>query len=272
MYQRVFDSTLVKSGMFRASREEELLVLTSPTWPRALLISLESSTTDPKGDKPTLRSPSANRETFFARLYGEADAPLYGGDDSLVCRLQQTEGMAALAAALDARPKRSVPRADEPPHAVASFPPSAPGPSTAAPPPTAPLPMVLQRPSQPSANASTLRAAAPPPPAAALSGSASSGGRRRKPIPSMTTPAQNGGFAAGLELRVHDQNVADGTIADNEAAQQKRQKIVEKDERQRLGDGDKPGKRGGGEQHGTPSARVWSASVGLICLCVPCRA
>ena len=49
---------------------------------------------------------------------------------------------------------------------------------------------------------------------------------------------------------------------------------MKKDERQRLGDGDKPGKRGGGEQHGTPSARLWSARVGLICLCMiaPCCA
>ena len=112
VYQRVFDSKLVKSGMFRANRTEELLVLASRAWPRALSISLESSTTDPKGDKSKLREPSANRQAFFGRLYGEAESDLCGGDDSLVCRLQRVEGMAALAAALDARPKCLVPRAD----------------------------------------------------------------------------------------------------------------------------------------------------------------
>lgn len=243
VYQRVFDSKLVKSGMFRANRTEELLVLASRAWPRALLISLESSTTDPKGDKPKLREASANRQAFFARLWGEAaDAPLYGGDDSLVCRLGQSEGMAALTAALDARPKRSVPCADEPPRAVASLPPSA---SAAAPPPNAPPPAAPMRPPQLSATAPPTsrtaaapppnappptrppissaiappasRAAAPPPPAAAPPVPASSGGRprKRKPIPSMTTPGQKGGFAAGLKLHVHDQNVADATIADD---------------------------------------------------------
>ena len=64
----------------------------------------------------------------------------------------------------------------------------------------------------------------------------------------MTTPGQNGCFAAGLELHVHDQNVEDCTVADDEDARRKRQKLVEKDLRQRLGDGNKPGKRGGGER------------------------
>ena len=50
----------------------------------------------------------------------------------------------------------------------------------------------------------------------------------------MTTPGQNGGFAAGLELLVHDQNVADGTVADDEDARRKRRAEEERTERQEM--------------------------------------
>ena len=294
-YQRIWGSSLVQSGMFRDSRSEELLVLTSPSWPRALIISLESSTTDPHGKHPSLRAPSANRQSTVARLYGEAKAPLYGGDDSLVCRLQQGEGLRALQAKLDARPKRSVALAEGPPNeAAASSTGSAPGggkekegnagkeevkparskptgplkqlslkpfaakkvepePAGDATPPAAPVSRPRQPPSAGQLSAPKAPSAKPcPPPSGTPSLPATAprplgaAARKRKSIPAMTTPAQNGGFAAGLEIEVHDKKVAAGVILADECAQDKRRKLVAKDERQRLGDESHPGKRSGG--------------------------
>jgi len=295
-YQRIWGSSLVQSGMFRNSRSEELLVLTSPSWPRALIISLESSTTDPHGTHPSLRAPSANRQSTVARLYGEAKAPLYGGDDSLVCRLQQGEGLRALQAKLDARPKRSVALAEGPPNeAAASSAGSAPDggkekegnagkeevkparskptgplkqlslkpfaakkvepePAGDATPPAAPA---VSRPRQPPSAGQLSAPKAPsakpcPPPSGTPSLPATAprplgaAAQKRKSIPAMTTPAQNGGFAGGLEIEVHDKKVAAGVILADERAQDKRRKLVAKDERQRLGDESHPGKRGGG--------------------------
>ena len=276
VYQRVFDSKLVHAGWFRGSREEELVALDSPAWPRALIVSSESSTVDPHGKHAVLRAPSANRQAFFGRLYGESEAPTYGADDSIVQRLGQTEGKEALQAALDRRPKRLVPR--RPSTATTS---AAPAPAAAA----APLPAtqmgssVLSTSSQahplsalaaPTAMSQTGPSRPPPmtsqpapasgrrhtdsPPASASRPPLRAVPRGQKPIPSMTIPAERGGFAGRMAIRNHDRDVVDGTIADDDDACAKRQKLEEAlhktKEAKLLFDG--PAQAAKGARHATP--------------------
>ena len=82
-YQRVWNSRLVNAAQFRGATTEPLLSLFSESWERALIVSFVSSTTDTNGSKPLLGSGSFNRQSLFARLYGENDdAPLYAPEGS----------------------------------------------------------------------------------------------------------------------------------------------------------------------------------------------
>lgn len=104
IYRRVLDRPVddrfVSAGQFRANLDEELILLVSQQWPHALVVSFLSSTTDPHGSKPLLRSPRTNRLVFSADLFGKRGGSLYGNDDSLCATLSSSRTMGRLEAIL----------------------------------------------------------------------------------------------------------------------------------------------------------------------------
>eukprot|EP00966_Prymnesium_polylepis_P160893 3718175-Prymnesium_polylepis.1 len=65
----------IEADTFRGNYTEPLLVLFSASarWPRALPLNCVSSTVDPLGKNPQLRSPAVNRQSCLARLFREDD-------------------------------------------------------------------------------------------------------------------------------------------------------------------------------------------------------